>query len=171
MSTVGSAGETGSGFGLPLAKDIMLLHGGDLEAACELGKGCTFTLKVPYVRPRILVVDDDPAFRFLLTQILRKVDADLAEAEDGVEAADMLAEGKELPHLIISDIEMPRMTGLELLANLQNRHETQAIPVIIISGKHGMEIRDTVYSLGGKDFLTKQLDIDDFIPRVRRFIA
>ncbi len=170
-STVGTAGETGSGFGLPLAKDIMLLHGGDLEAASELDKGSVFTLKVPYVRPRILIVDDDPAFRYLLVQILLKADADITEAEDGVAAADMTAEGEELPHLIILDIEMPRMTGLELLSHLQKRHETQSIPVIVISGQHGMEIRDTVYNLGGKDFLTKQLDIDDFIPRVRRFIG
>lgn len=73
--------------------------------------------------------------------------------------------------MIISDIEMPRMTGLELLSYLQQRHETQSIPVMIVSGKHGMEIRDTVYQLGGKDFLTKQLDVEDFIPRVRRFIS
>lgn len=171
VTSVGTAGETGTGLGLPLVKDILQLHGGDLVVTSEMGKGSTFTLKLPYVRPRILIVDDEPLFRLLFRTTLSKVEADISEAEDGAAALDMLAVGKVLPHLIISDIEMPNMTGLELLAHLHDRHETQSIPVIVISGKHGMEVRDTVYQLGGKDFLTKQLDADDFITRVRRFIS
>ncbi len=57
VSTVGTNGEIGTGFGLPLAKDIMLLHGGDLEAASEVGKGCIFTLKIPHDRPLIIQPD------------------------------------------------------------------------------------------------------------------
>lgn len=171
VSTVGTAGEMGTGFGLPLAKDIMLLHGGDLIIASEADKGTTVTLSLPYVKPRLLIVDDDPVFRFLLAQILKDLNADIMQAEDGAVAADIIAKAHDLPNLIISDIEMPNMDGLKLLSYLHNRHETRSIPVIVVSGKHGMEIRDTVYGLGGKDFLTKQLDIDDFIPRVRRFIS
>jgi PAS domain S-box-containing protein len=170
-ATIDTGGETGTGLGLPLAKDIMLWHGGDLEAKCEVGKGSEFTLKLPRVRPVILVVEDDQNFRHLIGHYLKKVDAVVMEADDGAKAVDILAEAKSMPHLIISDIEMPKMTGLDLLTYLQKRNETKSIPVIIISGKHGMEIRDTVYELGAKDFLTKQIIVEDFIPRVRRYVG
>lgn len=123
------------------------------------------------VRPRILIVDDEPMARILIIQYLKHIDAEIIEAANGAEAVDIITKGKTPPHLIISDIEMPNMTGLEMLAQLQKRPETRAIPVIIVSGKHGMEVREDVYALGGKDFLTKNLVPDDFIPRVRRFVG
>jgi PAS domain S-box-containing protein len=171
MSTAGTEGETGTGLGLRFVKDIMQMHGGDMEAECEPEKGCVFTLKIPSVKPRVLIVDDDKNFRFMVRHYLKNYDLELSEADDGATAVDILAGTKNMPHLIISDIEMPKMTGLDLLSYLQTRRDTSSIPVIIISGKHGMEIRDTVYGLGAKDFLTKQIDKDDFIPRVRRYVG
>ncbi len=168
-STPGTQGELGSGLGLPLAKDIMKLHGGELMVESGIGKGSRFCLKLPYVRPRILIVDDDPQFRFLQIINLRRLEADISEAGDGEEALAALA--KELPHLIITDIKMPKMDGLELLKRLKGTAEMKDIPVMVVSGEYGMEIRDTVFKLGGEDFSTKTIDMDDFIPRIRRFIG
>lgn len=169
-STKGTAGETGSGFGLPLTKDIMELHGGELEVQSELGKGSVFGLKLPYVRPKILLVDDDRSFRYLQMHLLRDMNTTIIEAENGEDALKMLESSQ--PHLIISDIKMPIMDGLELLRHLKAKPDTKDIPVIMVSGEFGMEIRDTVFNLGADDFVTKdKIDKMDFFPRVRRFIG
>lgn len=170
FSTEGTAGEIGTGLGLQLTKDIMDLHGGRLDAECELGKGCLFTMAFPFVRPRILLVDDDPNFRFLMEVNMGKLMADVAQAEDGQKALDAVTAAR--PHLIISDIKMPNMDGLELLRKLKDSPATRDIPVIMVSGEYGMEIRDTVFKSGAEDFIMKNdLDPVNLFPRVRRFIG
>ncbi|MBI5178113.1 MAG: PAS domain S-box protein [Nitrospinae bacterium] len=171
VSARGTAGETGSGFGLMIAKEVIKTLGGEFLMESAVGKGSRFGVRVPAVRPLILLVDDDPAFRFLLMQYLNMIDVAIVEADDGETAMKFISESENMPHVVISDIEMPKISGLELLAYIQSRHETRGIPVIIVSGKHGMEIRDEVYGLGAKEYLTKLIDPDDFIPRMRRYIS
>lgn len=168
-STKGTAGETGSGLGLPLVKDIMEFHGGKLEVTSESGKGSLFSLKLPYMRPIILLVDDDKGFRYLQVLNLKEMNAAIIEAEHGEEALKMME--KVHPHLIITDIKMPIMDGLELLKSVRAKPDTKDIPVIVVSGEYGMEIRDTIFKLGADDFATKDIDTVDFLPRVRRFIG
>lgn len=168
-STPGTAGEIGTGFGLPLVKDIVELHGGELRLDCTPGKGCFFGLKLPYVRPVILLVDDDKNFRYLQIVNLKVMNASIVEAENGEEALNMIEAIR--PHLIITDIKMPVMDGLELLKKVKGRSDMKDIPVIVVSGEYGMEVRDTVFKMGGDDFVTKKIDKVDFLPRVRRFIG
>jgi PleD family two-component response regulator len=67
---------------------------------------------------------------------------------------------------------MPGMDGLELLERLKSNEETKSLPVIVVSGEQDMEIQDAVFRLGAEEFLTKgQVDSEDFIPRVRKFIS
>lgn len=169
-STKGTDGEAGSGLGLPLVKDIMELHGGTLDVQSELDKGSLFSLKLPYVRPKILIVDDDRNFRYLQMHLLKDMNTTIIEAEDGEEALKMMESSQ--PHLVISDIKMPVMDGLELIRQLKANPLTKEVPVIMVSGEYGMEIRDTVFKLGAEDFVTKdKIDKMDFFPRVRRFIG
>lgn len=169
-STRGTAGETGTGFGLPLVREIMLLHGGELAVDSRSGKGCLFSLKLPYVRPKILLVDDDRISRLLQKRRLEELNAEIIEAENGEDALDVV-ESVRLD-LVITDINMPVMDGLELLKRIKGSPNTRAIPVIVMSGEFGMEMRDTIFKFGGDDFVTKNsADKADFIPRVRRFIG
>ena len=169
-STPGTAGEIGTGLGLPMIKEIMTLLGGEIMVESAVGKGSRFSLVLPHVRPIVLLVDDDQSFRQLLKSILGKMDIDIIEAENGKEALEIIS--AQTPHLIISDIEMPVMGGLELLEKLKgDNSDARLIPVIIVSGKYGMEIKDTVFRMGADDFSAKVLEADDFIPRVRRFIG
>ncbi len=168
-STPGTAGETGTGFGLPLVKEIMQLHGGGLAVESIPGKGCLFSLKLPYVRPKILIVDDDKHARLLQTLQLREMKADILEAENGQDALNKIAGVR--PDLVITDIQMPIMDGLELLKRIKGVPETKDIPVIVQSGEFGMEMRDSIFRFGGDDFVTKKIDKADFFPRVRRFIG
>lgn len=168
-STRGTAGETGSGFGLPLVREIMQLHGGELSVESMPGKGCLFSLTLPYVRPKILLVDDDKNSRLLQIMQLREMKADIIEAENGRDALKMLETVR--PDLIITDIQMPIMDGLELLKRIKGALETKDIPVIVQSGEFGMEMRDSIFKFGGDDFFTKKIDKAEFFPRVRRFIG
>ncbi len=169
-STTGTAGETGTGFGLPLVKSIMELHGGNLKVDSGPGKGSVFSLNLPHVRPKILIVDDDRYSRYLQMHNLLTLNADILEADNGEAALDMIATVR--PDLVITDIKMPVMDGLELLKRIKGAVETKDIPVIVISGEYGMEIRDTVFKFGGGDFVTKnRIDMVDFFPRIRRFIG
>ncbi|MBI5637238.1 MAG: PAS domain S-box protein [Nitrospinae bacterium] len=168
-STPGTAGETGTGFGLPLVKNIMELHGGGVGVISEPGKGCLFCLTLPYVRPKILLVDDDGHARLLQTLQLREMKADIIEAENGEDALNKMAGVR--PDLVITDIQMPVMDGLELLKRIKGAPETKDIPVIVMIGEYGMEIRDSIFKFGGDDFVTKKIDKAEFLPRVRRFIG
>jgi len=134
--------------GLRLAKEIGILHGGDLEAKCGVGMGCEFTLRIPLVRPNVLIVDDDQNFRHFLSRSLRQMEASVVEANDGATAIDILDSGREFPHLIISDLDMPKITGLDLLSYLRSNDKTKSIPVIIVSGKVGLEASEDVLVRG-----------------------
>lgn len=66
--------------------------------------------------PRILVVDDDPSVRRFVTRVLRRAGAEVTEAGDGREALRAIADGRAKPALLVTDIEMPAMGGIELAA-------------------------------------------------------
>ena len=167
-STTGTAGEKGTGLGLPLSRDIMQAHGGSLEVESTQGQGSTFFVKLPHVRPRILVVDDSRIVRVKVIQTLQAVDADIVEAESGTQALPLLEAGGV--HLVITDILMPEMDGFELIQMIRKKPKTKALPIIVITSDKNMETRSKVFQLGANDFVNKPFAVEDFIPRVRKFI-
>lgn len=112
---------------------------------------------------RVLVVDDEPDLEALLLQKFRRQIGDeqfeLVFARDGVEALAVLAERPDLD-LVVSDISMPRMDGLTLLARLAELEERP--PAIIVSAYGDMANIRTAMNRGAFDFLTKPIDFADF---------
>lgn len=84
-------------------------------------------------RVRLMVVDDEPAIREVMADVLASEGYDVLTAEDGLDALTRLVD--PLPDVIISDLRMPRMSGLELLAAV--REQFPHVPVIVISGEFG----------------------------------
>ncbi len=168
FTTVGTAGEKGTGLGMPLAHDIMQAHHGAIRAESAPGAGTVFYLTLPEVKPEILIVDDDRLTRIMLKEQLRDLEANIMEAENGKEALALLEINR--PHLMFIDIMMPVMDGFELLEHLRKNPKTQLIPTIAITSNSDSAMREKAFHLGADDFIAKPFAMEELIPRVRRFI-
>jgi adenylate cyclase len=121
---------------------------------------------------KILVVDDEPDLEDLVRQKFRRQIKDgsiaFGFARDGVEALDLLAQQGDFD-MVVSDINMPRMDGLTLLAKLQE--EATKFSTVIVSAYGDMANIRTAMNRGAFDFLTKPLDFTDFETTIRKTIA
>jgi signal transduction histidine kinase/CheY-like chemotaxis protein len=120
----------GTGLGLPYARRLAEILGGGLELISDVGAGTTVVLSLPYGTPAlgtVLVADDDPSFRRVLTGLLTPMADRLLEAADGREALALLADNPA--DLVLADMRMPGMDGGALLSRLP-----AAVPAIIITG-------------------------------------
>jgi chemotaxis protein histidine kinase CheA/DNA-binding response OmpR family regulator len=104
--------------------------------------------------PMVLVVDDSITVRELLSLSFTKLGYRVEQARDGQEAWDKLRGGL-VCDMIFSDIEMPRMNGLELLSNLQKHEELKLIPVAMLTSRGADKHRKIANDLGAKAYLTK----------------
>ncbi len=163
----GTAGEKGTGLGLPLCQEIMEAHGGTLEVESKEGMGTVIYARLPYVKPTILLVDDEEVARYIMNAKLAQVNASSIEARSGVEALEILEEEKV--HLILLDIIMPGMDGFEVLRRLKENGDTQNIPVIVVTSDSRIETRDLALRMGAEDFISKPVKEEELIPRVRKF--
>ena len=100
---------------------------------------------------RVLVVDDSAIIRHLVTQVLGAGGYSTSSAENGRQAISMCE--SQLPSLILSDLDMPEMDGLELLRNVRRRWP--ALPVIIFSSNAGTEARERATQLGAQAYIVK----------------
>src|ERR1700744_6128975 len=112
----------------------------------------------------ILVVDDDPATRRMVTSYLREHDLQASAASNGREVTQHLAAGE--PSLIIPDLRLGREDGLDILRNI--RHGGSDVPVIITTG-HRLDEVDRVVGLelGADDYVTKPFGLRELLARVR----
>lgn len=170
VSTPGTAGEQGTGFGLPLSHQIMEALDGSLTVESTVGVGSTFFASLPAVAPKVLVVDDDRLFLWLIGEHLGQIGIVPAFAENGRAALDHVA-AQGVPHLILADRDMPVMDGFRLLQELKGSQLTKAVPVIMVTGDQEIETRRRALELGAADFTVKPIVVEDFIPRVQRFVG
>ncbi|MBI5814065.1 MAG: response regulator [Nitrospinae bacterium] len=166
-STVGTAGEQGTGLGLPLTRDIIKAHGGDISAVSEEGKGSEFVMTLPRKMPNVLIVDDEPVVLMLLRQYLSKLDVNVMAAGD-VDTAMSILLNTEI-HLVITDLRMPGKDGFALIKSI-NTAGVKPAPVLVLTSDDKMETRDKAFSMGADDFITKPMTANDLIPRARRLI-
>jgi putative two-component system response regulator len=116
-------------------------------------------------KAHILIVDDLESNRRLVQQVLQREGYRVSSAVDGVEALQRIAE--ERPDLVLLDVSMPRMDGLTVLHTLRARHETELLPVILVTAQS--ENVDKVRGLdaGASDFLPKPWEVSELLARVR----
>ncbi|MCF3649650.1 hybrid sensor histidine kinase/response regulator [Synoicihabitans lomoniglobus] len=122
--------------------------------------------------PRILVVDDQLINVQLLKRKLEREGITVDSAYSGQEALDAVA--AEKPDLILLDVMMPDMDGIEVCTRLQSREETRSIPVIFITARNSKEGKIEGLAVGAVDYITKPIDLDETLARVQtqlRFVS
>jgi len=115
--------------------------------------------------PKILVVDDQPINVQLLKRKLEREGMTVATAYSGQEALNLVAADK--PDLILLDVMMPEMDGIEVCQRLQADLETKSIPIIFITARTSKEGKIEGLGVGAVDYITKPIDLDETLARVQ----
>jgi DNA-binding response OmpR family regulator len=182
-----------------LVKELIELHHGSIDLETEIDQGCQFTLWLSYGkshfkseqlveptaikedttpedyltdsqeinRPKILVVDDNAELREFICQRLTN-SFTVIEADNG--QSGYVSAIKNLPDIIISDITMPVMSGLELTKKIKSHPEIKHIPILLLSAQTMK--RDIVqgFASGADDYLIKPFDTSELVMRVNTLI-
>lgn len=124
----------------------------------------------PDIRDRsILVVDDEPSARLLIKAMLTKSGYRVVEAADGVEALSVMHDGEPVG-LVVADLNMPRMDGLELMWELREHRDWGHLPVIVVTGAMDEILETQLMEEGADDYIRKPLDPRLFLARVEATI-
>ena len=184
----------GTGLGLTIVQNLARLMGGDVSVKSELGKGTTFTVTIQDVeiegtsdidaedleslnretalvskkdgKSTILVIDDDPTIRDLMTRHLEKNNFSVLQALDGAQGIKMAREYK--PDAITLDILMPEMDGWSVLRTLKADKEVAHIPVVMASI---IDEKKKGFSLGAADYLSKPVERDRLIGSIGKLLG
>jgi signal transduction histidine kinase len=117
---------------------------------------------------KILVVDDDQRNVRLMESILKSNGYDVCRAYDGEEALEVVE--KEAPDLLLLDVMMPRMSGLELCQRLRGRHATRLLPIIMVTALNALEDKVRALETGADDFLSKPINKMVMLAKVRSIL-
>lgn len=168
--------NAGRGVGMSIVRESVAARGGNISIETWPQKGTTFSIRIPrpfaeidavgdpVVQPdtetpvkrwMVLVIDDSPSVRLMTSRVIEKAGWNVETARDGIEALEKL-HTMELPSVILSDIEMPRMGGYEFVAALREDDALRNIPVIFVSSR--TEDRQQAALAGVADYLTKPYD-------------
>jgi diguanylate cyclase (GGDEF)-like protein len=118
---------------------------------------------------RLLVVEDDPEVRYLLTTILAGERREVITAANGAEARRQLEAGDI--DLVILDLILPDIDGRSLLSQMRDRPETATVQVVVVTARGGPEARQDCYALGADAFVEKPFDPDDLVADIRVRLA
>ncbi len=117
--------------------------------------------------PLVLVVDDSMTVRRVTQRLLLREGYRVALASDGLQALEQLA--LETPSMVLSDIEMPRMDGFDLVRNLRGDARWRELPVVMITSRIASKHRDHATGLGVNHYLGKPYAEDELLALVRRY--
>jgi CheY-like chemotaxis protein len=137
---------------LPPQKQQLLSKARDREAALE-GK-------------TVLIAEDDVRNIFALTKLLEPHGAHITVARNGREALDMLEKAAS-PDLVLMDIMMPEMDGLEAIRRIRAKKEWSKLPIIALTAKAMPDDRDSCLQAGASDYISKPLNTDVLLSLVR----
>ncbi|MFZ7310700.1 hybrid sensor histidine kinase/response regulator [Comamonas jiangduensis] len=119
-------------------------------------------------RPLVLLADDSMSVRRLAQHLLQASGYRVATAADGLEALQLLEEG-HLPALLIVDVEMPDMDGMELLRRVRADARFQHLPVVMLTAHAAGPVSHKAISMGAQAFLTKPYSPNELLAQVRRY--
>ncbi|SEW41187.1 Signal transduction histidine kinase [Chitinophaga arvensicola] len=189
----------GSGIGLSITREFVKMHGGSIsvDSAPEMGSCFTVCLPVKTVtatvagtvqevistaahippsvpvnsnskKPVVLLVEDNEDFRFYLKDNLGQYFQIIA-TENGAAAWKVLQH--TLPHLIVSDISMPEMDGLELCKKIRGQQRTAHLPVVLLTARAEEAQQLEALETGASDYITKPFNFEVLLSRIKNIIS
>lgn len=181
----GKENVQGNGIGLAIVKRLVEVHHGSISAESEKGKGSTFTVRIPVntataaedtcgksethcgTKLSIVIAEDNHDIRDYLSETLSDEYEVFcaADGESGLEQAI-----RHTPDLIISDIMMPRMDGLEFCRRVKKDIRLSHIPVILLTAKDTMDDKSSGYKAGADSYITKPFTRDIIRARISNLI-
>ncbi|MGB1253211.1 MAG: ATP-binding protein [Candidatus Promineifilaceae bacterium] len=194
-----SRSYTGSGLGLTLVERLTEMHGGTVKVNSILGKGTTFTVALPWeaedqfaqtdtvdhfphvdgfltdsveesgYQPHVLLTEDNEINIATLYDFLEFKGFQITVAHDGIEALEAVEE--VVPDLILMDIQMPRMDGLEAMRHLRTNPATVETPIIALTGLAMTGDRERCLAAGADDYLSKPFHLDELVSMMECLIA
>ena len=119
--------------------------------------------------PRIMIVDDSLAVRKALSLLIEEAGYDTILAKDGLDAIEVMSEQK--PNLMLVDMEMPRMNGLELTTHVRANPETKNLPIYMITSRNRKKYRDEAKKAGVDAYLTKPYQDSELLDLIDTALA
>ncbi|PWD99393.1 hybrid sensor histidine kinase/response regulator transcription factor [Marinilabilia rubra] len=190
-----SSNQRGYGIGLHLTKQLVELHHGTIFLESTPGEGTTFHIKLPFIEvsrsgqqeelpptlndekepvkkggkklPDILIAEDNPELVELLKILLNK-EFRLTFAQNGFVAMQHIR--KHTPDLIITDIMMPEMSGIELCNKIKTEFNTSHIPVIMLTALNSNEMMVKGLETGADDYIAKPFNPDILLVRIKNLL-
>ena len=187
-----SRAYTGSGLGLTLVERLTEMHGGTVSVTSQQGEGSNFTVSLPWEpehpvhsqtindpflpidtftpseieevihqQPHILLTEDNEINIATLYDFLEFKGFQITVAHDGIEALDAVKDS--VPDLILMDIQMPRMDGLEAMRHLRANPATTHTPIIALTGLAMTGDRERCLAAGADDYLSKPFHLDELV--------
>lgn len=186
----GIAKGEGSGLGLAISQEFVKLMGSEISVESEVGRGSTFafTLRLPATQApenhhvpqhvlellspkevRVLVAEDNPDSRFLITHLLESIGFEVRAAENGQEAV-LLFQSFQ-PHFIWMDMRMPIMDGYEATRAIRALPEGDKVKIVALTASAFTEDRDAIIKAGCDEMLTKPFNEDQLFDAMRQLLS
>jgi two-component system phosphate regulon response regulator PhoB len=116
----------------------------------------------------ILIVEDEPALRRFMTQLLMREGYDVDVAEDGFQALSLVEE--KTPDLVLLDLMLPGMDGFDVCRRLRARKETAQVPIVVVTARGTQDSQERSFEAGANDFILKPYDPRELIALVEQRI-